>query len=199
MSDLPPTAPEPATPPVVEPPAPGPALIGEPPAPEASAPAPFVPFEAAIVAEVMPEGFNLDDAQSSKLLEVLNASQGDPKALTAGLMKMYSEELVATQTRIAAEYTALQVRRQAEVQADPTLGGPKLPETLRAANEVVKRYGTTEFVKELGEAGLANSIHFVRFLANVAKAAPLEAKPVNGSPTVSPKSLGQKLFPTATQ
>ena len=94
---------------------------------------------------------------------------------------------------IAAEFNTLQEKMQTEIRNDPTYGGEKLNESLRVAKETAIRYGGDGFLALLQTTGAGNSIHMLRFLNEVAKAVPGEAKPINGSPAAAPKSLGERL------
>jgi hypothetical protein len=156
-----------------------------------SAPTAFAP-EA--LAALVPEGYTVDEAQSARLVSIVNDAAGDPSKIVGGMLSYYTEIAAAAKDEIAAEFNTLQERMQNEVRSDPTYGGEKLAESLRVSKEVATRFGGAAFLDLLSATGAGNSVHMVKFLNEVAKHLPSEGKPVSGSPFGAPKTLGERLW-----
>nr|BDD45121.1 hypothetical protein 10 [bacterium] len=135
----------------------------------------------------LPEGFEVDEAAMGKFKEFAqgkNLSQEDAQAL----VNMYTDLLQKEQDNLLNEIDGW----KKEVEADQELGGNNLKATVKACNDVVRKFGGEELKDQLKQFGLGNNIHMVRFLHNIAKATKEDdiAGSTGGTPP-DPKTFAQ--------
>lgn len=162
-------------------------------------PAPvFADWSAEALTPLLPEGFAVDETQAAKLVEIVNASKGDPAGLVKGMLGYYTEASAAAAEQLVADFNKIQETWQSEMRSDPTYGGAKFDENLRVAKETAQRLGGNEFLDMLRVTGAGNNVHMLRFLMKAAEILPKEASPVGGRPSGSPKSLAERLLGETT-
>ena len=195
----PPTEPTATTEPAAEP-AQSPSLIeGQPsPAPEPHA------FDAQLAPEafkaLLPEGYEPDEALSTRFLEALNGAESR-EALAKSMVEIQSDMLKQADDAAMQAWTDTQNAWQAEVKADKEFGGDKMDSALATARTLIETHAKDQAeataIKEFFTlTGVGNSIHMVRLLNRLAAAIPGEAKPVEGTPSPTEKSRADKLFST---
>ena len=149
---------------------------------------------------VVPEGIEIDEAQFSSALEIINnpdlSSVEVGKKLIDLQIKMTQEAMGAAEEAGNAAWDEMQTQWQEEAKALPKIGGDALPATLTAIKAGLKRAGATKKTFEaLALTGAGNNPEIIKVLHALTK--PLtEGGPVQGS-TVTPKlSRAERIYKT---
>lgn len=143
----------------------------------------------------VPEGFQVDEATQSALLETINSADLSPSAraqklvdLGAGLVQKVHEDNYNA-------WTSQQTAWQDEVRADSEIGGDKLAPALGEIAKLVDKYGTPEVRQIMDATGAGNNIHVVKMLHKIAKDLS-EGGPVLGAPSLPKESLAERMYPS---
>lgn len=168
-------------------------LIGGEPSPQ-SAPDPLAPLEN--FEGLLPEGFEMPEERAEEVLTLVNGATNRAE-LVKGLLDLHAKEISAMQQQIADGWNTTQAAWKTELEADPTYGGQKLEASLATAKEMAMQLGGPELVKVLNYTGAGNSVHVLRALMKASELIPREARPSNGAPAVAPKTLAERMFPSA--
>ena len=176
----------PETPPVETPPE---ALTNKP-EPEVVAPSEPVTVDTLVI----PEGLEVPEAARDKFLEILNGELS-PTDRANALLTLQKETL--EQAAVAAEdaFGKTQSEWQAEVKADPDVGGDKLQPTLTNIAKLIDEYGNQELRDVFAVTGAGNNVHVIKFLSKLSEQL-TESQLAIGSPTASPDSTADKLYPS---
>lgn len=153
-----------------------------------------MPLEA--TAFTVPEGFALDDTSMASFLGIMNDQSMDAAGRAQALINLQAS--LATQASEAGsrEWNDRQASWQAEVQADPEIGGPNLEKTIANIGQLMTRFGNDEVRRAFDQTGAGNNPHIVRFL-NSLHAQLREPGPVNpGGPAAggAPLSLAERIY-----
>lgn len=166
---------------------------------EAEAPAfGLEPVEADAFKSLLPEGFEPDEALSTRFLEALNTADSR-EALAKSMIEIQSDMLKQADEAAAQAWSDTQDAWKDEVRADKEFGGDNLDRSLATARTLIETYAkdqaeATALKDFFALTGVGNSIHMVRLLNRLAAAVPGEAKPVEGTPSPTEKSRADKLF-----
>ena len=117
----------------------------------------------------MPEGFEADEGVLSSFLETAK-SLGLKGEQAQKLVDAYAASEAKVAEREIAEAQARVQQWQQTVKDDPEMGGPRLAESLEAANRALSTYGNPELVGLLKRTGLSNHPDMVRLMARVGRA-----------------------------
>lgn len=150
---------------------------------------PAAPIDPASYEIKLPEGMTREDPMIASFLESAAGAKLDGAAVQTVIDTMAPKiaEHLAAPYRAWAE---LNNTWQAEIKADPVLGGTNLPASVAAINGAIDRFGTSELKDALRSTGAANNPHVFRFLHKLASAY-AEASPVvagNSGATTPPTS-----------
>lgn len=150
---------------------------------------PAAPIDPASYEVKLPEGMTREDPMIASFLESAAGAKLDGAAVQTVIDAMAPK----IAEHLAAPYQAwaeLNNTWQAEIKADPVLGGTNLPASVAAINGAIDRFGTPELKDALRSTGAANNPHVFRFLHKLASAY-AEASPVvagNSGATTPPPS-----------
>jgi len=139
------------------------------------------------------EGFEVDEATAKSFVDTVNKF-GLPRDAIAELVTLQSNAMKAASEKGSALWTKMQEDWQAEIKADPAIGGEKLAENLGAVAKVIDKYGTPELRAAFDMTGAGNNPHVIRFMAKIAKDLN-EPGPIPGAPAVGAKDAAATLFP----
>lgn len=156
------------------------------------------PVEADAFKSLLPEGFEPDEALSTRFLEALNTADSR-EALAKSMIEIQSDMLKQADEAAAQAWSDTQDAWKDEVRADKEFGGDNLDRSLATARTLIETYAkdqaeATALKDFFALTGVGNSIHMVRLLNRLAAAVPGEAKPVEGTPSPTEKSRADKLF-----
>lgn len=194
-----------ATPPAANPPdadagaAPGgaPSLISQGSAEPAATPSaglePLESFEG-----LLPEGFAIPEDRTAEVLELVNGAQ-TRSDLVKGLFDLYAKEVTAMQGEAADAWNRTQTDWQTELKSDSVYGGANLQTSLAAAKEMALKLGGEDLLKVLDATGTGNSVHFLRAMMKARELIPQEGTPTSGTPSVPPKSLADRMYPSTAK
>lgn len=145
----------------------------------------------------LPEGFEVDDGLRDEFLDLVNNRELSEADRANGLLGLWQKGLSEFEARGLSAFNAAQEIAQAEVKADPTLGGPKLEATLQSIGKLMEEFGTPELRSLLDTTGAGNSIHMVRFLTSLAgKLTEGSIQPPGIPPASTEGSAASRLFPS---
>lgn len=152
----------------------------------------FTPYTAETLKEALGEN-KLPEGVLTKFMDVANEGHFSKETISslAGLNKSLVE---SASQEVAKSWDELQTQWKNETKADPQIGGEKLDKTLATAVETLDKYGSKELRAAVDFTGLANNVHFIRFLHSVSKALPTEGRPHPSIPTAPAKDLANRLF-----
>jgi hypothetical protein len=189
------TAPTPADTPAVQPNGEGDpsSLLGEAEDNEtAPAPEPYDPEKITI-----PEGMTKDDVLFGDFTN-LAKEQNLTASQAQALVDLHAKQIQASVQKQSAEWAKTQEDWQAEVRADPDIGGDKLEPGLQTFARFVKGSGLCDpdLLKDLAFTGGGNRKSIVKTFINIAKAFS-EGGPIQGSPantSRAPQTLGEVFY-----
>jgi hypothetical protein len=162
---------------------------------KAPAPEPMKPEDYTLE---LPEGIAADDPLLTAFLE--GAAKGgmdneSVQAVVASLGPKLAEQLAAPMKA----WTSLNEAWQAEVKADPVIGGDKLPATIQTVADAINLVSTPEEARLAREAltmtGAGNNPAIVRLMHRMATRL-TEQRPVQGKSPAEVKSPAAVLYPT---
>lgn len=143
----------------------------------------------------IPDGMQLDEKLAGAVepvLKELQLTQTQADKLTEVWANYQTQQVAQNQEAFAN----LRKDWQAQVKADPDLGGDKFAANIQLANETLTRFGVTpEFLTFLDEWGLSNHPEMVRFVVNVGKTT-AEDRPssTSGAPAAASLSEGERAY-----
>lgn len=153
-------------------------LLDAPPAAEPEKPAePPAAIDPASYELKLPEGMLRDDPMIAAFLESAAGARLEGSAVQAVIDSVGPK----IAEHLAAPYKAwaeMNATWQAEIKADPIVGGANLNASVTAINGAIDRFGTPELKDALRTTGAANNPHVFRFLHKLASAY-AEATPVS--------------------
>ncbi len=141
----------------------------------------------------LPEGVTLDPdaiAEFEPLARDLNLTQD-------AAQKLIDLECKRMQAIQKAQFDSWQSTLKgwvSDIKADPEFGGAKMPQTLKEAQSVVKKYGSEGLMEVLNVSGLGNHPEVIKTLAKIGRAMS-EDKIINGGTAAAPRDLAKVLFP----
>lgn len=198
-----PTTEAPAAPAQTSTPEPQASLVGDP-APEAAPPAaaPGAPAPLTAEAITLPEGFSIDQPVMDEFLGVLNDTSLKPQELAQKLVDLQIKSLEGARESGSKAWDDMMGQWQNEVRNDPTVGGARFDQSIAAANQVVKQFGSPELAQLCATTGIGNNVHFVKFLNSIAPKL-LEPAPVlPGAPPAAggstPDAVARRLYDNPT-
>lgn len=150
--------------------------------PAAKVDEPVVPLDpASYKIEGLPEGITAEDPLVKSFLEGAAKGGMDNESVNAVLSEIAPK--IAEQLRAPYQaWKTLNDTWQAEIKADPDIGGAKLPQTIATINKGIERFGDAAAVRDaLNATGAGNNPAIVRMLSNVFSKL-VEGTPVVGSP-----------------
>ena len=168
--------------------------------PAAPAPAKTEASKAPALELKVPEGFVVDD----KMLADFKANAVELGLDTPKAQKLFDQYVGLETARAKATesaFVAQDAKWQAELKADPEIGGDKFAESVQHAKRAMGRFGGAPVAQLLTQAGLGNHPALVKFFVGVGKA--LAEDSIQGS--AAPASGAQRqplssvLYPTMTQ
>lgn len=135
-----------------------------------------------------PEGVTLDkDAMGE--FEAAARELNMPQAEAQALLERVAPKLAASmQTQQAQAVEAASAEWRASVEADPELGGTKLPETLASAGRFLENFGSPALRQLLNDSRLGNHPEVVRALAKAGAALGSDSRFVGGKAPGAPTS-----------
>lgn len=139
-----------------------------------------------------PEDLIVPEGVKENFLEVLNDQELTPA--------QRAEKLIELQTGVAKQqqeaWTTMQQEWQAEVKADPEIGGAKFDQNLANVGKLVQEYGSDEFRSVMDMTGAGNNVHVIKFLSKIADQLS-EGGPVSGqAPASSEPDIASRLYPS---
>lgn len=140
-----------------------------------------------------PEGLVLDQAMATGFVGLIN-KYGIPRDAVAELAKLQFDSEQARSVKEGEKWTEVQNEWRKQAEADPAIGGSKLPETLATVGRFMATYGDDEARAAFDLTGAGNHPAIVRMLAK-AGALLKEGTPVSGTPAEAPKSAAERIFP----
>jgi hypothetical protein len=162
--------------------------------------APAEPIDPASYEVKLPEGMTREDPMVSNFLASAAELGLKGDAVQTVLDKM--APLVAEQLAAPMKaWTDLNNAWQAEIKADPEVGGTKLTASVATITSVIDRFGTPELKDALRMTGAVNNPHIFRFLHKLS-AAYTEATPVaagNSGFVAPPGRALAAMYPSARQ
>jgi hypothetical protein len=147
------------------------------PAAEPEKPAePPAPVDPASYEIKLPEGMTREDPMIASFLESAAGRRLDGETVQA-VIDSVAPKIAEQLTAPYKAWSELNATWQAEIKADPVVGGANLPASVAAINGAIDRFGTPELKDALRTTGAANNPHVFRFLHKLASAY-AEATPV---------------------
>lgn len=110
----------------------------------------------------LPEEMEVKQERLDKFTQYAKEKGIAPEA-AQGLVDLY----VDMQKEELAAWDSLLDGWASEVKNDPTYGGAKLDASLKASNDIVRKFGDQELKERVLMLGLGNSLPFVRFLNKI--------------------------------
>lgn len=144
----------------------------------------------------VPEGFTVDEAVSKEFTDIVNDDKLSRADRAQRLIDLQAKFFSDVATKRNEAWNTMQTDWQAKVQADPEIGGAKLPGNLNAISNLLTTYGSPELREVFTFTGAGNHVEMVKFLTKIA-AKLGEGGPVSGSP--GDKDGGSKvLYPNTS-
>jgi len=129
----------------------------------------------------LPEGFVADEALSKEFTDVINDDKLSRAERAQKLIDLQAKAMASLSEAGKTAWNTLQTDWQAKVQADPDVGGAKLPSVLQNISTLLDNYGTRELREVFTLTGAGNNVEMVKFLNKIA-AKLNEGGPVSGAP-----------------
>ena len=166
-------------------------LVNQAPAPVVE---PYTPFDA--TALQVPEGFTLDEGSMNTFLGVMNNRELTPVQQAQSLLELQANLTTKSSEAGSQAWKDEQAAWQAEISADPVLGGANLTQTLTGIGNLMDRFANDDVRAAFDRTGAGNNPHIVRFLSTLVsqlkEPAPLDpGKPGNGG---APRSLADRIY-----
>lgn len=145
---------------------------------------------------VAPEGFTLDPAAGTEMLQILNQHAGDPKALANALVALQAKVVGTDEEARSQAWDNLQTEWKKQSEADPEIGGAKYATNTALATEIGARFGGPKLQETLDLTGMGNHPEWLRFIAKIAPFVS-EAAPVTPGTTggAGPAFSSTNLYP----
>ena len=148
--------------------------------------------------EGLPDTFKLDETLSTEFLKVATDANL-PKEQAQALLKLHVTQLEAAQQASLEAWNATQATWQAQIKADPEIGGSKLTEVLSTCAKAIDEFGTPEVRAALDQTGAGNHPAILKMIHKMAEALVKEGTPLvppNNSRATpgKPNSLGAALY-----
>jgi len=153
----------------------------------------FVPL--ALTDITVPEGLTLDETASASFLEIMNNRDMTPQARAQSLIELQANLSRASSEAGSRQWEEQQQTWQAEVSADPEIGGANLPATLANIGRVMDKFGNDEVRAAFDQTGAGNNPAVVKFLNALGKQfaeAPLQ--PPGGPTNTQTLSHAERMF-----
>jgi hypothetical protein len=115
----------------------------------------------------MPEGFTLDAADGASLLTILNNQELSATDRANALISLQASLTTKSSEAGSQAWNDEQANWQAEVAADPVLGGANLAATIAGIGTLMNRFATPEARAAFDKSGAGNNPHIVRFLSTL--------------------------------
>lgn len=144
----------------------------------------------------MPEGFTLDEGAIGTLLETMNNRDLTPVQQAQALIELQASLTTKSSEAGSQAWKDEQANWQAEVSADPVLGGANLETTIAGIGNLLERFGNDEVRAAFDQTGAGNNPHIIRFLSTLVgqlkEPAPIDpGNPGNGG---APRSLANRIY-----
>jgi len=144
----------------------------------------------------MPEGFTVDDAAMTTFLGIVNDQNLDVAGRAQALINLQANLNTQASEAGSRQWNEQQAAWQAEVAADPELGGQNLEKTITNIGQLMSRFGNDDLRRAFDTTGAGNNPHIVKFL-NQMHSQLREPAPVNpGGPAggSAPLSLAERIY-----
>jgi hypothetical protein len=144
----------------------------------------------------LPEGVTLDEAKLGEFTKIAGEAK-IPQEVAQKMIDLYAAEAKQVSEAPYRAWTELQNKWQAEVKADPVIGGANLDKNLAATKAGLNALlgdDAKKFYDALNITGAGNNPDILRGLFKAA-APHAPASPVSGNPGTSKKSPGETLYP----
>jgi hypothetical protein len=144
----------------------------------------------------LPEGVTLDETKLADFTKLAGEAKL-PQETAQKLVDLYAAEMKQVQEAPMRAWTDLQTKWQADVKADPVIGGANLDKNLAATKaglNAVLGDDAKSFFEALNITGAGNNPAILRGLFKAA-APHAPASPVAGQPGKTAKSAGETLYP----
>ena len=143
----------------------------------------------------LPEGFTADEPLMNDFLSIVNNTELDAKERTNQLVGLYAKAQTAASEANSTAWETMQNEWQAEVKADPTIGGANFESTMTKVGKLMEEFGTDNLRQAFDLTGAGNNLHVVTFLAKLADKL-TEGNFTRGNPANAPQDTASKLFPS---
>lgn len=156
---------------------------------------PAAPAPLTADAITIPEGLTLDNDSMTTFLSVMNNQDLTPAQRAQELVNLQAALTTKSSEAGSQAWNDQQAAWQAEVAADPVLGGANLPTTMAAIGNLMDRFATPEVRAAFDQTGAGNNPHIVRFLttlhAQLKEPTPI---PPGGPGSASQRSAAERIF-----
>lgn len=163
-----------------------------------TAPAP-TPEPLTADAITIPEGLTLDNDSMSTFLGVMNDAAMSPQERAQALIDLQASLTTKSSEAGSQAWQDQQAAWQAEIAADPVIGGANLESTIAGIGNLLNRFGNPEVRAAFDQTGAGNNPHIVRFLSTLV-AQVKEPGPTDPGRPPGPggKTLEERLYPNPT-
>ena len=132
-------------------------------------------------------------------LSVMNDAAMTPQARAQALVDLQASLFAKSSEMGSQARTDQQAAWQAEIAADPVIGGANLQNTIAGIGNLMDRFATPEVRAAFDETGAGNNPHIVRFLHTLVSQLKEPAPLPSGSPASTPaRSVADRLYGTPT-
>lgn len=152
-----------------------------------------------VTVDLLKESFGaeteFDEAKLTPFLEIVNGATSRAE-LAQKLIEFNTQSQQAAADELVSQFNNTIETWQAEAKAHPKLGGENLAPTLDKIKSTIETYAEkpAEVYQLLKHTGAGNSVHLIQLLHAMADKIPGEARPAEGAPASSEKSLADRLF-----
>ena len=160
------------------------------PAADAKPADPAAPFD--VTKLTLPEGVAKDDPMLGDFAKLA----GDlPEGKAQALIDLYAKQMKAGSDASTTAWNAVQDKWQAELKADPELGGDKTPVVQATISKALEQFGAPGVKEAFNLTGAGNNPAIVKTFFNMAKQL-TEGAPKSGSPaSAAPRTAAEIMYP----
>lgn len=139
----------------------------------------------------------LDNDSMTSFLSVMNDAAMSPQERAQALITLQASLATKSSEAGSQAWNDQQAAWQAEISADPALGGANLTNTIAGIGNLMDRFGNADVRAAFDSTGAGNNPHIVRFLTTLVSQL-REPAPINpGNPVVGggARSHEDRLYP----
>ena len=141
------------------------------------------------------EGFEVNDAMSTKFLEVMNDKDLSRVEMGQKLIEIQADAMEEMSQAINQSYIDTRTEWREGIEKHPEFGGDKLEANNAEVSKVVDKYGSDDFREMLALTGSGDHLEMYQFLMNVAKDMN-EGTLISGGPnSQAPTTQAERLYP----